>query len=222
MANKAKIKNDKKLLCFSEDILNDYLESEGKFIPCDGPTGERRYFLISKDGSWITRKNAHGKEVTVVRLMNSFFIHCSMGFKVRSSNTVDFKSISLQFYDDALLFRAEWDNWEIKQEESNTDEDIKPHPQPHWHLGDLVSKENNEEETHSSFVDLVNQTNFLNFDNNQSVKTDKGYSDLHFSMRMENGETFPFIFDLSYEDDYKTWLRETMNHVDKELLYLNK
>ena len=38
-ANKAKIKNDIKMLHFSEDILNDYLDSEGKFIPSAGPSG---------------------------------------------------------------------------------------------------------------------------------------------------------------------------------------
>lgn len=220
MANKVKIKNDLKLLHFSEDILNEYLDSEGKFIPNIGPSGERCYTLISKSDSWETRKNAHGKDVIVVRLMNGFFMHCSMGFKVRKGNAVDLKSVSLQFYDDGLLFRAEWDNWVIKMEESNPDEDIKPHSQPHWHLGDLVHSESWNDKRADSFVELVGRFGFQEFENNERVKQDKSFSDLHFSMRMEEGATYPFIFDLTYEDVFKSWLWETMKHVDKELSYL--
>lgn len=220
MANKAKIKNDLKLTHFSEDILNDYLDSEGKFIPDAGPSGERRYALISKGDIWETRKNAHGKDVPVVRLMNGFFMHCSMGFKVRKSNVVDLKSVSLQFYEDNLLFRAEWDNWDIKMEESNPDEDIKPHPQPHWHLGDLAHNEFWNEKRADSFMDLVEQSSFKEFETQGQDKQDKSFSDLHFSMRMEEGATYPFNYDLTYEDDFKSWLRDTMMHVDKELFYL--
>lgn len=219
-ANKAKIKNDIKMLHFSEDILNDYLDSEGKFIPSAGPSGEKNYFLISKDDNWETRKSAHGKEVNVVRLMNGFFMYCSIGFKVRKANTVDFKSISLQFYDESLLFRAEWVNWDIEKEESNLEEDIKPHPQPHWHLGDMVHKSVSVERKADGFIELVEQSGFQEFETKKIVKQDKHYSDLHFSMRMEEGETFPFIYDLTFEEDYKFWLRETMKHVDKELSYL--
>lgn len=221
MANNARIKSDTKLMQFCTDILDEYLSESSKFVKDINSSTERSYQLSPASGNWYLRQNAHGKAVPVVLLRNEFFMSCSISFKPNGQR-MDFKSISLQFYDvKKLLFRAEWDNWEIKKEESSEDEDIKQHPQPHWHLG-----ESNEigvtEKVAATFQEHIHQFSYPQFEQKMREREKRDLSRLHFFMGMEKDTPQPVYFDLTYEEYFKEWLRETMRSVDQELSYLSK
>ena len=110
---------------------------------------------------------------------------------------MEFKSISLQFFDvEKLLFRAEWDNWEIKKEESCKGEDIKQHPQPHWHLGD--SKEVGiTENVAGSFQTYIRESSYKQFEEIIRERKKRDLNKLHFFMKMEEGKAQPEYFDLT-------------------------
>lgn len=221
MANDTKIKSDSKLIQFCKEILNDYIAEDAKFVLDDNSNAEKSYHLNPASGNWNIRQNAHGASVPVVMLRNDFFLYCSVSFKPEGLKMV-FKSISLQFYDvKKLLFRAEWDNWEIKKKESRKDEDVKQHPQPHWHLGD--SREVGvTENVADSFQTYIQNSSFKQFEAIIREREKRDLNKLHFFMKMEEGKTQPEYFDLTYEANFKEWLRETMKSVDLELSYLSK
>ena len=220
MANNSKIKSDAKLNQFCLEIVKDYLGEDVKFEADINSSTEKNYHLSPASGNWETRSNAHGKEEPVVRLSCGFYMAFSIGYKPTGKRTV-FKTISLQFFDEEkLLFRAEWDNWEIKQDESSDDEDIKQHPQPHWHLADNKPSKS-EPKAVNSFTEHVQQSSFSAFNKTEEKKTGYDYSRLHFFMRMD-GSYSPYYYDLTNEADFKLWLRETMKYVDQEFRYLKK
>lgn len=221
MANKAIIKSDQKLIQFCNEILCDYLDEDGKFVQDTNSNAEKSYHLGPVGGNWNLRLNAHGLQVPVVRLHSKFFMSCSISFKP-DRQKMKFKSISLQFFDiRKLLFRAEWDNWEIKKEESNEDEDINQHPQPHWHLGNS-SEVGVTENVASTFQAHVQQSSYKKFEEKLREHEKRDLNKLHFFMWMESGTNQPIYHDLTFEADFKEWLRETMRSVDKELSYLPK
>lgn len=221
MANETIIKSDVKLIQFCNDILSDYLDESARFVDNSNPTSERRYYLGPSDGNWNLRSNAHGLTVPVVRLQNDFFMSCSICFKPNGQK-MDFKSISLQFYDiNKLLFRAEWDNWEIKKAESTEDEDIKQHPQPHWHLGDS-SGIGVTEDVAQTFQVHIRQSSFKQFVEKSREREKRDLNKLHFFMNIDNSVIQPSYCDLTKEKEFKHWLRETMRSVVQELSYLTK
>lgn len=219
MAGNSKIKSDIKLNQFCLDILKDYLDDDCVFIPDINSSKEKSYHLGSKSGYWETRINAHGKDTPVVKLCNGFYLSFTIEYKP-DGRKLDFKAVSLQFYDkEALIFRAEWDNWEIKKAESNKVEDIMPHPQPHWHLAEIKEKKA-ETKMANTFEEHVNQDSFVSFEQADETKPNKlDYSRLHFFMKMDE-DSSPYYFDLTYEENFKYWLSETMKHVEMELSYL--
>jgi len=220
MASKSSIKSDTKLNQFCLDIVKDYLDEDAKFEADINSSKEKSYHLSPASGNWATRMNAHGKREPVVRLNNGFYMSFSIGYKPQG-NKIEFKNISLQFFDvDSLLFRAEWDNWNIKREESPEQEDIKKHPQPHWHLADN-KKGRTDLNPVNSFTELVEQGSFNSFARTEEKPQEYDYSRLHFFMRMD-GSNFPYYFDLTKEADFKLWLRETMKYVDHEFNCLKK
>lgn len=221
MANDTKIRSDSKLIQFCTEILNDYIAENTKFVPDVNSNAEKSYHLSPASGNWNIRQNAHGVSVPVVMLQNEFFLSCSVSFKPKGSKMV-FKSISLQFFDvEKLLFRAEWDNWEIKKEESCKGEDVKQHPQPHWHLGD--SKEVGiTENVAGSFQTYIRNSSYKQFEASIREREKRDLNKLHFFMKMEEGKAQPEYFDLTEEANFKEWLRETMRSVDLELSYLSK
>lgn len=221
MANDTKIKSDSKLIQFCADILNDYIAEDTKFVPDVNSNAEKSYHLSPASGNWNIRQNAHGVSVPVVIMQNEFFLSCSVSFKPKGLKMI-FKSISLQFFDvEKLLFRAEWDNWEIKKEESCKGEDVKQHPQPHWHLGDsrTVGITENVADT---FQTYIRNSSYKQFEAICREREKRDLNKLHFFMKMEEGKTQPEYFDLTYEANFKEWLRETIRSVDTELSYLSK
>ena len=221
MANNTRIKSDTKLIRFCNEILNDYLGEEAKFVSDINSSVEKSYHLSPTSGNWNIRQNAHGVSVPVVKLLNDFFLSCSVSFKHQEGSVI-FKSISLQFFDiNKLLFRAEWDNWEIKKEEKSDEEDIKQHPQPHWHLGES-GEVGITEEVADTFQDYIHNSNYRQFEAKIREREKRDLNKLHFFMKMEEGKTQPEYFDLTYEANFKEWLRETIRSVDTELSYLSK
>ncbi len=220
MASKGSIKSDTKLNQFCLDIVKDYLGEDVKFVADIISSKEKSYHLSPTSGNWATRTNAHGKDEPVVRLNSGFYMSFSIGYKP-NGNKIEFKNISLQFFDiDSLLFRAEWDNWNIKQEDSAEHEDVKQHPQPHWHLADN-KKGRTETKQVNSFSELVEQSSFSSFSRTEETSQEYDYSRLHFFMRMD-GSNFPYYYDLTREADFKLWLLETMKYVDHEFKSLKK
>lgn len=221
MANKTKIKSDIKLIQFCNEIMGDYLDENTKFVQDVNSSAEKSYHLSPASGNWNVRQNAHGVSLPVVKLQNEFYLSCSVSFKP-DGQKMNFKSISLQFFDvKKLLFRAEWDNWEIKKEESDEDEDIKQHPQPHWHLGDS-SEVGITENVASTFQTYIQNSNYKKFEERNREREKRDLNRLHFFMKMEEGKPQPVCFDLTFESDFKEWLRETMRSVNQELEYLSK
>ncbi len=221
MASKSKIKSDTKLIRFCEEILGDYLDEESKFVADINSSSDKSYRLYPISGNWKLRSGAHGQTVPVVKLCNDFFLSCSISFKPYGQK-MEFKSISLQFFDIwKLLFRAEWDNWEIKKEDSMADEDIKRHPQPHWHLGDS-QEVGVTENVADSFDAYVHQSSYKRFEEKLRERNKRDLNRLHFFMKMDEDNLQPTYYDLTYEIDFKLWLRETMRSVDQELSYLSK
>ena len=221
MANNTKIKSDTKLIQCCDEILGDYFAERWKFVEDINSNAEKSYHVESASGNWNVRQNAHGQSVPVVLLHNEFFMSLSFSFKPNGQK-MDFKGISLQFYDvRKLLFRAEWDNWEIKKEESNEDEDIKQHPQPHWHLGD--SKDLGvTEKVAASFQAYIQNSSYKQFEEQIKEREKRDLSRLHFFMRMGEDKAQPICYDLTNEKDFKQWLKETMRSVNQELSYLSK
>lgn len=221
MANKSTIKSDTKLLQFCKEILDEFLDEDYKFEADINSSNEKSYSIRPISGNWTQLSGAHGQSVQVVKLKSEFFLSCSICFKPVGLKLV-FKSISLQFFDvRKLLFRAEWDNWEIKKDESSEDEDIKQHPQPHWHLGN--SQEFGVTETvNDSFAEYIQNSSFKKFEEIQRERNKRDLNRLHFFMKWDENFPQPYYYDLTIESDFKIWLSETMRSAEQELSYLSQ
>lgn len=216
MAKDSKIRSDAKLLTFCLDTLKDYLSAECAFKENEYSAKEKSYYLGTAKGRELTMMNAHSLSVPVVQMKNEFLMACSLTFK-KNNRTLDFKGISMQFFDyQKLLFRAEWDNWELKQEEKATGEDLKLHPQPHWHLADAEGI-GITERVSGTFMEHISNFSFKQFEEKMRERTKRDLGRLHFFMQMDSTGGNELYLDLTSENTFKRWFSITIKSVNEEL-----
>lgn len=153
-----------------------------------------------------TRVCENGRTISVVPLLNGFYVYFEMSFS--SIKKCKLSELSLQFYDDEyLLFRTDWVHRGMQ---------MSMHAQPHWHINPIWQ--------HSEIIpESMTYDEYLREDyhlykenaNGRKMGICLDIDRLHFFTSYREGG----VTDLDFQDDsiLKEWLKYTMNYMDVQL-----
>lgn len=213
MGNKAKMDDSPKVVQLCLNIIRHYLQDNCIFTKDENP--EIVYYLMNTaSDNYRIGIGSHGQSLPILKMINGFFIYCSMTFK-KSKKKMVLKGISLQFFDEnKLLFRAEWDNRDFLKIGSDT------HSQPHWHLDAKI--EMKKIQVPKTFSEYQTLSRFENPSSIQNETKNIQMGRMHFFMSLDTNKSEQASYiDLTDDKKLTQWLSQCLNLVDYELRFIN-
>ena len=203
----------KKIITKLNTIGKDYIDATFNLI------NKSDLFIINGDNisKAISQKKNDNKTVNVLNWFDDYWLYIEIKFIPKSNkkslpNTFFTLSIFKGNIDDEIkeqLFRAEWDNYENQSYK---------HPQPHWH----IYTSNEKEELQQTVEEAIAQTDdtFIDFIEDKNEFTN--LSSFHFAMNGQWSNKNTDVHKIENETDLINWFAGVLNHLKKELKYLNE
>lgn len=206
------MKPSKTLIESISQSFRDYFENGLKFIR-KGNT-----YIIEGTENTINRFDVPPEEVKAKKWFDDiwFFIKIK---PLSDENCNHYSNISISFFIETSphclnqLFRAEWDNYKISENQ---------HPQPHWHItsslpleksfDELIDDTGNTEDSFNIFAELFKDEN----------KNILGLHKMHFAMTGQWHENGIFVNKISEIDQIINWMKYLFSHVRSEIEYMKK
>lgn len=176
-------------------------------------------WIIQGNSNAVNYYKSGAREVKILKWFDDFWIYIEISFipkqgtrrKQQLPNIFftlsvfqgkDYDNIKIQ------LFRADWDNYE---------ELSYKHPQPHWHIYTFRKYV-------EDFIELIkeDEEDFNSFLQNKKFPEIINLKRIHFAMNGQWSEKKLDVHKISVENDLLHWFSGVLNHIKKQLEYVNE